>query len=125
MLPTPLKTPKQRHHASLSSTSRVLNFRPDHLNDIMPTARDKVKRHAVPRQSNGFELYDEQRARDIPIFTDSSARVPEVDNSEENPFVGAKKAPSKQRKSSRRSNDSEKERIKEAVRNDEGIEYMQ
>lgn len=101
----------------------------------------------------GFELYDEsdtRRARGggdegIEIYTDANARVPEWDESEENPFVGRRKGrkkdgvgarPQQQQRRRRRDRkkkapeevevevESEDRMMKEAVGRDEGVVYV-
>lgn len=75
----------------------------------------------------GFDLYDEDReakGSKIEVFTDTNARIPEMDETEENPFLGPKVRP--QRRSSRKSkaeleNDA---KLKEAVKNDEGVLFV-
>jgi len=128
MLPTPSKTPsKKRTAAALASTSRILTFQP---NDIMPSPR-KIKKQ--PRISD-FELYDDEaetmRDGDIEIYTDANARVPQMDESEDNPFVGPKQTQRPQRGSGSRSvrkgaeEREREERIREAVARDEGVVYV-
>ncbi|WPG99360.1 Hypothetical protein R9X50_00217400 [Acrodontium crateriforme] len=121
MLPTPSKTPsKKRHVPTPQSTARILSFQPNHINDAMPSAR-KIKKH---NHSIGFDLYDEDReakTSKIKVFTDTNARIPEMDDTEENPFLGPKVRP--QRRSSRKSK-AELEsdaKLKEAVKNGEGV----
>lgn len=78
----------------------------------------------------GFELYEdepENRMDDIEIYTDANARVPQLDESEDNPFVGRKKnEPLPQRRRSRKTADEIEHdaRIEEAVNNDEGVTYV-
>ncbi|KAL8843303.1 MAG: hypothetical protein Q9170_000161 [Blastenia crenularia] len=89
MLPTPAKTPrkKDRKIAELQSTARVLfPSRLEKVEDAMPNKRDRNGRKNV-----GFSLdspgEDEDPATRIPIFTDSKEKIPELDMSEDNPFV--------------------------------------
>ena len=79
----------------------------------------------------GFELYEEEPERsaggEIEIFTDANARVPEMDESEDNPFVGRKKSsPRPQRRRDRKTHDQleHEAQIEEAVGRDEGVTYV-
>ncbi|KAK3705484.1 hypothetical protein LTR37_013301 [Vermiconidia calcicola] len=131
MLPTPSKTPKKRQAAAISSTARILSFQPDRPNDVMPSPR-RMKKHARSLHSMaGFDLYDDEaeasRGDQIEIYTDANARVPEVDESADNPFVGRKKSagPRPQRRSRKSAEEMEREqRIEEAVQRDEGVTYV-
>lgn len=126
MLPTPSKTPnKKRPAAALASTARVLSLQPNHPNDVMPTP------HKLKKQSRAteFDLYDEeaQRGDEIAIYTDANARVPEMDESMDNPFVGPKQT--QRGGGSRRARKSveereREERMQEAVNRDEGVVYV-
>ena len=95
----------------------------------MPSPR-RIKKRS--RAMNGFELYEDEPQMDqaqgaIEIYTDANARVPEMDESEDNPFIGRKKSsPRPQRRRSRKSQaelDREAQ-IQEAVRKDEGVTYV-
>ena len=133
MLPTPSKTPRKRSHAAaITSTARILSFQPNHPNDIMPSPRRMKKTsHAHPRSQAGFELYeDDVRAysnskggagEEIEIYTDANARVPVLDESEDNPFVGAKKA--LRRRGRKREVDLDGE-MEQRVRREEGVVYV-
>lgn len=124
MLPTPTKTPRKRVPAALSSTARILNFKPGSLDEVMPTPRKQRKRHFL-------DTLDEESLVDpsesIEIFTDSKERMPEVDQSSDNPFVGPlhpepKRRSAKSKKETAKS--AEEAEMEEAVRNDEGIIYV-
>lgn len=131
MLPTPSKTPKKRQ-AAVTSTARILNFQPSHPNDVMPSPRQLQKqRRANSNAMAGFELYDDDEAvtrngEAIEIYTDASARVPVVDESEDNPFVGPRKTRQRPQRKSRKSaaqieHDAQ---VDEAARQDEGVVYV-
>lgn len=134
MLPTPSKTPKKRQ--AITSTARILSFQPNHPNDVMPSPRRIQKKHARSLNAMpGFELYEDEvddRGEQIEIYTDANARVPEMDESEDNPFVGRRKKveqlrPQQRRRGARRKSKEEIERetrIEEAVRRDEGVTYV-
>lgn len=127
MLPTPSKTPRKRNAAALNSTARILSFQPNNPNDVMPSSR-KMKKHGRFNSMNGFDLYDEERASSgaqIEIFTDANARVPEMDEADDNPFIGSKKsAPRPQRRSRRALPTTAEDEMDEAARRDEGVVYV-
>lgn len=78
----------------------------------------------------GFELYEDEaqsKASDgIEIYRDANARVPEMDESEDNPFIGRKRTQGRpQRRSRKTAAEAEREaKIDEAVRRDEGVVYV-
>ncbi|KAK6438319.1 hypothetical protein LTR95_005490 [Oleoguttula sp. CCFEE 5521] len=127
VLPTPNKTPMKRPAVAMNAASRALNFQSHSPSDVMPTPR-KQKR---PRNSSmrGFDLYEdgaESSEPAIPIFTDANARVPELDEAEDNPFVGPRKTASSGRTPRRGSGvKTEEEReMEQAVARDEGLIYV-
>ena len=135
MLPTPSKTPKKRQAAALHSTARVLSFQPNNPNDVFPSPKQvrKHRRHQSLTNGGGFELYEDEapKSEKIEIFTDANARVPEMDEAEDNPFVGARDGRRSgvgrpQRSSRRRSHPQtdDEARIEEAVGRDEGMVYV-
>ncbi|EGY20412.1 uncharacterized protein VDAG_10041 [Verticillium dahliae VdLs.17] len=88
MLPTPVKTPRkaptETQAASIEAVARNL-FVDD---DALTTPLKK----RTPKKYTGMSLESftaEAVQDDIQIFTDSHDRVPEVDNSVENPFYGS------------------------------------
>ena len=91
-----------------------------------------MKKHARSLNSMaGFDLYDAEaeasRGDQIAIYTDANARIPEVDESADNPFVGRKKSagPRPQRRSKKSAEEMVREqRIEEAVQRDEGVTYV-
>ena len=92
MLPTPVKTPRKKvvHQDSLRSTARLLfTSRPIDPNDVMPTPRKarQTKAQLASTLDNHAEPYAMPKAQKMHIFTDSKERDPEVDASEDNPFV--------------------------------------
>lgn len=108
---------------------------PDRSEDPMPTPRKnrKGKRHV------GFSLYSSMEDdiagadNDISIYTDSKDKVPELDQSEDNPFferpgeAGPQPDPSKGRVSLKRKAayglDGKKD-IEEAFKREEGMVYV-
>jgi len=126
MLPTPSKTPKRRHDAPLNATARILSFQPENPNDVMPSAR-KIKKHGRFHSMNGFDLYDEERApRDdkVEIFTDANARVPELDEVEDNPFVGSKRISSRPQRRTKKWPTDEEIAMEQAVSREEGVIFV-
>ncbi|KAL9018271.1 MAG: hypothetical protein Q9185_004437 [Variospora sp. 1 TL-2023] len=90
MLPTPAKTPRKkdlRRMAELQSAGRVLfPSRLEKVEDAMPNVKKRRGgRHVGFSMDSSVE--DEDSANRIQIFTDSKEKVPELDMSEENPFV--------------------------------------
>ncbi|PBP25446.1 hypothetical protein BUE80_DR003862 [Diplocarpon rosae] len=87
MLPTPVKTPVDRpKHLALATTSVARNLFParsSSVEEAMPTP----KRRGC-RNNTGFTIGDSEDSQ-IAIFTDSQDRIPEIDESSENPFYGA------------------------------------
>jgi hypothetical protein len=123
MLPTPSKTPKKRNAASMSSTARVLNFQPYSPNDVMPSPR-KMKKSSH-KSSRGFDLFEAGSSgsqEQIQIFTDTNARVPELDGSDDNPFLGPRQTRSS--RPQRRVQTEEDERFNERAERDEGVMYI-
>jgi hypothetical protein len=132
MLPTPSKTPnkKRTHAAAITHTARILSFQPNHPNDVMPSPR-KIKKSAHRSLSSraGFELYEDDEGdangeRSIEIYTDANARVPVLDESEDNPFVGArnKAGVRPQRRRARRT--SADAQMEERAERGEGVVYV-
>lgn len=130
MLPTPSKTPKKQPASVV--TARILSFQPGSPSDVMPISRKITKQNSRHYAGTaGFELYDSDshigRSHEIEIYTDPNARVPEMDESEDNPFVGPKRP--NVRPQRRRNNKSAAElergqRMNEAVRRGEGVTYV-
>ena len=92
MLPTPAKTPRKKRAPApaLASTARVLfPVRPETVEDAMPMARrrGRKKRYVGFSLDSAEEDDSAHPDGDIQIFTDSKERVPELDLSEDNPFV--------------------------------------
>ncbi|KAI1826743.1 hypothetical protein F4861DRAFT_43901 [Xylaria intraflava] len=123
MLPTPAKTPRKQPSAKLDAASRDVArniFATDA--DIMPTPKKKAKRYT------GLTL-DSFRAEDmeesIEIFTDSRDRVPELDDSVENPFYGDHPVAEPLKRRSKRKSvvipGDGRQSIEDAVRRDDGV----
>jgi hypothetical protein len=134
MLPTPVKTPRKKTPSNVKAAARALfQEQPTAGDEIMPTPKKnrKSKRH------NGFSLETiapgDGAESGVEIFTDSRDNVPELDLSEENPFVdhpSDEAAPSVKRDtahSKRRKIGSERKRdpqVEEAIRRDDGMVYV-
>jgi hypothetical protein len=91
MLPTPVKTPhkspKKASPAAMNAVSRRLfteGVRPASIDDAMPSP----KRARSAYSSLGLDGYSGRDGPPIEIYTDWSARIPEVDLSPDNPFYG-------------------------------------
>lgn len=124
MFPTPDKTPRKRASVATGSTARILNFKPGNLDEVMPTPRKQRKaRFLQTLEEEGIDGLGDDK---IEIYTDSKDRVPDLDESEDNPFVGPRKTPQPKRKSARHASSSNGKDadMEEAVRNEEGIIYV-
>ena len=83
MLPTPAKTPRKKALIpGVGATGRKLFPVHADANDFIPSPRKKKSNRHI-----GFSLdtFDEEQDK-IEIYTDSKDRVPELDESEDNPF---------------------------------------
>ena len=131
MLPTPAKTPRKKQVQNKTGVGRVLfPVHPESVEDAMPTPRKnkRNKRHV------GFSLdSDAESEGGIQIFTDSQDKVPELDLSEENPFIDhpLKRDPPevsrKAKSSKKRKAESEsisKDTIKETFDHERGMVYV-
>ncbi|KNG85125.1 hypothetical protein ANOM_007095 [Aspergillus nomiae NRRL 13137] len=114
MLPTPAKTPKKKAVGDVGSTARTL----------FPPPSGRTKRS---KKYTGFSLdsFDDnaQGGSDIQIYTDSRDRIPEPDESEDNPFCKKPTAPT--RFSRRRAEQSKRDKeVDESVKRDDGMTYV-
>jgi hypothetical protein len=82
MLPTPNKSPPKRDATAMQTTARILNFKP--ASTIMPTPRKKTKSRLTLDPDDAVH-------EEVEIFTDIQDRIPTVDQTEDNPFIGARK----------------------------------
>lgn len=134
MLPTPVKTPRKKAVPKANLTARALFQELPHGDDeIMPSPKSnrRSKRH------NGFNLGSSNNENKVDsgvqIFTDSRDNVPELDLSEENPFVnhtldrarpvirGMRDATKRRKISTEPKQDAQ---VEEAIKNDEGMIYV-
>lgn len=91
MLPTPSKTPRKRViRNDFSTTARVLfPTRPNAIEDAMPAPHREGRRGKsnMKLHLGSFEDIDDNVSEaKVDIFTDYKDRIPEVDESEDNPF---------------------------------------
>ncbi|KAF2196208.1 hypothetical protein GQ43DRAFT_445323 [Delitschia confertaspora ATCC 74209] len=133
ILPTPAKTPHKRtlqSQETLGSTARVLFIdRPATIEEAMPTPRKSRKNRKNVYSLESFAEQDEEKEQEIEIYTDSKERLPELDESEDNPFVTKKSRRGNGRAEagpsrSSRQRDARTARMEEAAANDEGIIYV-
>ena len=134
MLPTPVKTPRKKVVSNVRAAGRALfQEHPNASDEIMPTP----KKNRKSKRYNGFSLESiatgDEAGTGVKIFTDSRDNVPELDLSEENPFVDR---PSEETASSakcvtgtskRRKLIAERKRdpqVDEAIRHDGGMVYV-
>ncbi|KAL4906100.1 hypothetical protein BDW74DRAFT_138483 [Aspergillus multicolor] len=112
MLPTPAKTPRKKPVDNAGSTARVL----------FPQPAPKKK-----KKQTGFSLDsfsdDLSQGDSIQIYTDSRDRIPEVDESEENPFYQKVSTTTKPRPSRPQTRSRDKE-VDEALKREDGMVYV-
>lgn len=133
--PTPSKTPRKIvSQADFGNTARALfHDRGTIPEEIMstPTKPKKGKKHIA----FSLDSFEEERLNDkkVQIYTDSKERVPEVSETEDNPFI-VKKSAAKSQTNGNGSADTVKrgrgrpkhgmgKKVDEAVENDKGMVY--
>ncbi|KAH0361035.1 hypothetical protein KCU65_g8984, partial [Aureobasidium melanogenum] len=84
MLPTPKMTPRKCDATAMQSTARILNFKPVTDQPAKSTPRKKSKSRLTLDEDDA--VHDE-----VKVFTDIQDRVPTVDRTEDNPFIGPRK----------------------------------
>ncbi|KAL4885052.1 hypothetical protein BJY04DRAFT_158728 [Aspergillus karnatakaensis] len=113
MLPTPAKTPRKKPVENAGSTARVL---------FPPLSGQRKK-----KKQTGFSLdsftEDSSRNDSIQIYTDSRDRIPEVDESEENPFYKKPSVNTNTRPSRHKTGGRDKE-VNEALDREDGMVYV-
>ena len=132
MLPTPAKTPRKKEvHTAVTSTARVLfPNRPDTVEDAMPTPHKRKSKRHVGFSLNGLAEEDDASSDGrIEIYTDSKDKLPEIDESEDNPFYekSPSSSPSKHRRTKRRKGSDENEHneeVQDALARNEGMVYV-
>ncbi|KAH8666351.1 hypothetical protein BX600DRAFT_549443 [Xylariales sp. PMI_506] len=129
MPPTPAKTPRKQSSDKLDAGVRGVarNLFPNEstTEDISSPRKRK------PKKYNGVGLDSfraEEVEEDIEIYTDSRDRLPEVDNSAENPFYGETSLEPSTRRSVRKKKviipGEGKVTVDDAVQRDDGIVYV-
>ncbi|KAI9368905.1 hypothetical protein BJX61DRAFT_521661 [Aspergillus egyptiacus] len=112
MLPTPAKTPRKKNVDNAGSIARTL---------FPPSGQKKKKKQT------GFSLDsftdDTSQGDSIQIYTDSRDRIPEVDESEDNPFYQKPSVSTKARPSRRKTVGRDKE-VGEALNREDGMVYI-
>jgi hypothetical protein len=117
MLPTPNKSPHKRDPNAMNTTARILNFKPAPIQSTMPTPRKKTK--------SRLTLDDEDAVHeDVQIFTDIQDRVPTVDQTEDNPFIGARKTRARTRAQTAPSSSTDVDMDDARADDDKGILYV-
>lgn len=92
MLPTPSKTPVRRPEDGKTTTEvasiarNLFPARPETVEEVMPSPKRKGKKRYTGFTLDSFVAEEDDAP--IPIYTDSSERIPEVDTSMDNPFYG-------------------------------------
>jgi len=77
------------------------------------------------QSSRGFDLFEagtNSSQEQIQIFTDTNARVPELDGSDDNPFLGERQTRSS--RPQRRARTEEDQQMAERTERDEGVMYV-
>ena len=134
MLPTPAKTPRKRAiQPGIGTTARILfPNKPDNVDEAMPTPRKNGRK---PKKHIGFSLdsfgEDDSASSEgkIEIYTDSKEKVPELDESEENPFYvkPGQEPPSTIQSSKRRKISGEAKinpELEESFKREDGMVYV-
>jgi hypothetical protein len=120
MLPTPVKTPRKKDlKNNLVSTARVLfPNRPETVDEVMPTPRKRA------RKGMSLESFAEGQTEQpaIQIYTDSRDKVPEVDQSTDNPFYAKGGSTRSSKKKEKESQDHKA--VQSALERDEGMVYV-
>ena len=135
MLPTPAKTPVKPKVAkpSINQAARILfPTQPTTMEEAMPSPRRNTRRASrhVGYSLDEMSDLDCEAEQAIEIYTDSQCKVPELDESDANPFYekpGVPKVPSpparpsKRRKASANHNNED---VAEAYKRGEGMVYV-
>lgn len=131
-LPTPAKTPArlnpEQTDKEVTAIARNL-FGAQAQEDAPLTVKKTRTKRSVGVSRRSFEILDDEAP--IEIFTDSENRVPEVDDTTENPFygeAGITAAAAPVRRSPRHRNSAavakEKELVEEKLSRDDGLLYV-
>ncbi|KAI4720182.1 hypothetical protein E4T48_03595 [Aureobasidium sp. EXF-10727] len=117
MLPTPNKTPYKRDPNAMQTTARILNFKPASTQSVMSTPRKKAKSRLTLDDDDA--VYDE-----VKVFTDIQDRVPTVDQTEDNPFIGPRKTRARTRAQTAPSSSLDVDMDDDHADDDKGILYV-
>ncbi|KAA8646146.1 hypothetical protein EYZ11_001555 [Aspergillus tanneri] len=120
MLPTPAKTPRKKAVGDAGSTARTL-FPPPPTSG---SARGKKGKKPTPFSLDSFSEDNAQGGSQIQIYTDSRDRIPEVDESEANPFYKKPMASNPCPRTLRRRYGGRDKEVDEAIKRDDGMVYV-
>lgn len=127
-LPTPAKTPAHKHS---EQKEKDVNAVARTLFGGAGSSSSSSKKPRAKRTNDisldSFEIHDEEAEAPIEIFTDSDARLPKIDVSEENPFYGdagiaASTAPV--RRSTRNKSVAVEKIVEKTLQRDDGLLYV-
>lgn len=123
-LPTPAKTPARKH---TEQSEKDVNAIARNLFGKQQTPKKPRAKRATQISLDSFEIHDEEAP--IQIYTDSENRLPEADDSTENPFYGeagiaASTAPVRRSSRNKKSVAAEKEVVEETLQREDGLLYV-
>ncbi|KAL3466623.1 hypothetical protein BJX64DRAFT_284187 [Aspergillus heterothallicus] len=113
MLPTPAKTPRKKTVDNAGSAARVL---------FDPVSGQKKKKKQLGFSLDSF-TDESSQGESIQIYTDSRDRIPEVDESEANPFY-KKPSTKTNTRSTRRKTRGRDNEVDEALDREDGMVYV-
>lgn len=131
MLPTPAKTPRKQPDEKVEAGVRAIarNLFHGEPSEVKPSPRKKKAKKYTGLTLDSFRA--EEVEEEIPIFTDTRDRLPEVDDSSENPFLGETTAeepePSKRRSARKKKviiPGEGRVLVEDAVQRNDGIVYV-
>lgn len=117
MLPTPKMTPRKCDPKAMQSTARILNFKPVTTQPAMSTPRKKAKSRLTLDEDDA--VHDE-----VKVFTDVQDRMPTVDRTEDNPFIGPRKTRARTRAQTAPVNSTDVDMEDAHTDDDDGILYV-
>lgn len=121
-LPTPAKTPVRKHS---DQPEKVVNAVARNLFGKQQSPKKMRTKRYNGISMDSFEVEDEH----IQIYTDSQDRLPEADDSNQNPFYGdagiaASAAPVRRSSRNKKTAVSEKDTVQESLRREDGMLYV-
>lgn len=128
-LPTPAKTPASKHskqsEKDVTAIARTLFSKQQQKPQPSPRKSTTKRDNRIVQDS--FEILDDEAS--IEIFTDSENRLPQIDNSAENPFYGdsgiaASAVPVRRSARNKKNVTVEKEIIEANLSRDDGVLYI-